>query len=113
MIDDRVFADVLIEGMDDWVPIDQLIWAAREEVKGRPWKGVFVELLHLLLENDLIQIGELAAEGFSPWRGEADEVVQLVLDDLELLSWEPKLASRAWIANTGAGNEAARSLIEG
>ncbi|WP_405771270.1 hypothetical protein [Streptomyces sp. NBC_01538] len=69
MIDRRVFADVLIEGLDDWVPIDQLIWAAREGVKGGSWKGFFAELLNSLLENDLIQIGELAAEGFSPWRG--------------------------------------------
>ncbi|UZK52785.1 hypothetical protein NEH16_00470 [Streptomyces drozdowiczii] len=69
MIDRNVFADVLMEGMDDWVPIDQLIWAAREEAKGRSWKEFFAELLHFLLEDDLIQIGELAAEGFSPWRG--------------------------------------------
>ncbi|WP_060177070.1 hypothetical protein [Streptomyces sp. IMTB 1903] len=113
MIDKRVFADVLIEGLDDWVPIDQLIWAAREAVKGGPWKDFFAELLHLLLENGLIQIGELAAEGFSPWKGEAGEVVQLVLNDLERLSWEPKLGSLAWIANTEAGNEVARSLIDG
>jgi hypothetical protein len=113
MIDKRIFADVLIEGLDDWVPIDQLIWAAREAAKGSPWKNLFAELLHLLLENGLIQIGELAAEGFSPWKGEAGEVVQLVLDDLERLSWEPKLGSRAWIANTEAGNEVARSLIDG
>ncbi|MFI5616777.1 hypothetical protein [Streptomyces sp. NPDC051567] len=113
MIDKRIFADVLIEGLDDWVPIDQLIWAAREAAKGGPWKEFFAELLHFLLENGLIQIGELAAEGFSPWKGEAGGVVQLVLDDLERLSWEPKLGSRAWIANTEAGNEAARSLIDG
>ncbi|WP_128376654.1 hypothetical protein [Streptomyces cavernae] len=112
MIDSRVFADVLIEGMDDWVPIDQLIRAAQQEAEGRPWKGYFAELLRFLLERDLIQIGELAAEGFAPWRGEADQVVQLVLDDLERLSWEPKLGSRAWIANTAAGNEVAQSLID-
>lgn len=70
MIDSRVFADVLIEGVDDWVPIDQLLWAAQE----------------------------------------GGEVVQLVLDDLERLSWEPKLGSRAWIANTEAGDEAAQQL---
>ncbi|WP_103529661.1 hypothetical protein [Streptomyces sp. SM12] len=113
MIDRRVFADVLIEGLDDWVPIDQLIWAAREAGKESSWKDLFVELLHFLLENGLVQIGELAAEGFSPWRGDAGEVVQLVLDDLERLSWEPQLGSRAWIANTEAGDEAARSLIDG
>ncbi|WP_371661643.1 hypothetical protein [Streptomyces sp. NBC_00280] len=112
MIDRRVFADVLIEGLDDWVPIDQLIWAAREEMKGRSWKEFFAELLHFLLENNLIQIGELAAEGFSPWKGEAGEVVQLVLDDLERLSWKPELGSRAWIANTKAGNDVAQSLID-
>ncbi|MEU4743521.1 hypothetical protein AB0G02_24080 [Actinosynnema sp. NPDC023658] len=112
MIDRRIFADVLIEGLEDWVPIDQLIWAAREEVAGHTWKEFFAELLHFLLEDGLIQIGELAAEGFSPWKGAADEVVQLVLDDLERLSWEPKLGSRAWIANTEAGNEVARSLID-
>lgn len=113
MIDSRVFADVLIEGMDDWVPIDQLIWAAQEETKGRPWKGFFAELLHFLLESELIQIGELVEEGFSPWEGEVDEVAQLVLYDLERLSWEPKLGSRAWISNTAAGDELAQSLIDG
>ncbi|GAA1925443.1 hypothetical protein GCM10009716_37120 [Streptomyces sodiiphilus] len=112
MIDRRIFADVLIEGLDDWVPIDQLIWAAREGRKGHPWRGCFVELLRFLLEDGLIQIGELAVEGFVPWRGEVDEVVQLVLDDLERLSWEPKLGSRAWIANTEEGDEVARSLID-
>ncbi|MFG2305283.1 hypothetical protein [Actinacidiphila glaucinigra] len=113
MVDRRIFADVLVEGLDDWVPIDQLIWAAQEGANGRSWKEFFAELLHFLLENDMIQIGELAAEGFSPWSGAADEVVRLVLDDLERLSWEPKLGSRAWIANTEAGNEVARSLIDG
>ncbi|MFI2611083.1 hypothetical protein [Kitasatospora sp. NPDC018619] len=112
MIDSRVFADVLIEGMDDWVPIDQLIWAAREGAKGAPLKEFFADLLHFLFENDLIAIGELAAEGFLPWEGEAGEVVQLVLDELDRLSWEPELGSRAWISNTGAGNEVARSLID-
>ncbi|XVV06007.1 hypothetical protein ACQPW3_11725 [Actinosynnema sp. CA-248983] len=112
MIDERIFADVLIEGLDDWVPIDQLIWAAREETKGPSRKEFFAELLHFLLENGLIQIGELAAAGFKPWRGSAGEVVQVVLDDLERLSWDPKLGSRAWIANTEAGNEVARSLID-
>ncbi|MEV7028866.1 hypothetical protein AB0N99_01415 [Streptomyces sp. NPDC093272] len=112
MIESRVFSDVLIEGLDDWVPIDQLIWAAREEKQGPLWRAFFVELLHFLLESNLVQVGELAAEGFSPWRGGADEVVQLVLDDLERFSWDPKLGSRVWIANTAAGNEAARSLID-
>ncbi|MFF5639505.1 hypothetical protein [Streptomyces sp. NPDC012825] len=112
MIEKRIFADVLIEGLDDWVPIDQLIWAAREAAQGGPWKGFFADLLHFLLESGLIQIGELAAEGFSPWKGGPGEVVQLVLDDLERLSWEPKLGSRAWIANTDAGNKVARSLID-
>lgn len=112
MIDSHIFADVLIEGLDDWVPIDQLIWAAQEGAAARPWKEFFTELLHFLLESGLIQIGELAAEGFSPWRGEAGEVAQLVLDDLERHSWEPKLGSRAWIANTETGNEIARSLID-
>ncbi|WP_432147509.1 hypothetical protein [Streptomyces sp. bgisy029] len=112
MIDSRVFADVLIEGMDDWVLIDQLIWAARKVANGRPWKEGFVELLHFLLQKDLIQIGELDSEGFSPWRGEADEVVQMVVDDLDHLFWKPELGSRAWIANTAAGNDVARSLID-
>ncbi|MFF8437147.1 hypothetical protein ACF1D2_12975 [Streptomyces bacillaris] len=112
MIDSRVFAEVLIEGMDDWVPIDQLLWAAREGAQGRPWKEFFVELLRFLLENELIQIGELAAEGFSPWRGEAGEVSQLVVEDLERFSWKPELGSRAWIANTAAGNDVARSQID-
>ncbi len=112
MIDRRIFADVLIEGLDDWVPIDQLVWAAREAVEDSPWKELFTELLKFLLESDLIQIGELAEDGFAQWKGDVDEVVQLVVDDLERLSWEPKLGSRAWIANTESGNEIARSLID-
>ncbi|WP_329485033.1 hypothetical protein OG618_00295 [Kitasatospora sp. NBC_01246] len=112
MIDKHIFADVLIEGLDDWVPIDQLIWAAREGAEGRAWKEFFVELLKFLLESDLIQIGELAEDGFLPWKGGVDEVAQVVVDDLESLSWEPKLGSRAWIANTESGNEIARPLID-
>ncbi|MFH9264067.1 hypothetical protein ACH4KN_07370 [Streptomyces sp. NPDC017546] len=112
MIDERVYADVLIEGLDDWVPIDQLLWAAREEVKDSSWRGFFAELLRFLLENDLIRIGELAAEGFAPWSAGVDEVVRMVLEDLEHHSWEPRLGSRAWIATTDAGNAVARSLID-
>ncbi|WP_097882669.1 hypothetical protein [Streptomyces sp. st140] len=112
MIDERVYADVLIEGLDDWVPIDQLLWAARERVKDPSWREFFTELLHFLLAHDLIRIGEIAEEGFSPWGGEADEVVRLVVEDLEGHSWEPALGSRAWIANTEAGDAAARSLID-
>ncbi|MFD7412159.1 hypothetical protein [Kitasatospora purpeofusca] len=111
MIENRVFADILIEGMDDWVPIDQLIWAAKEEVEGGPWRNYFAELLVFLLENDLIQIGELAESGFSPWIGEPARILQLVTEDLESLSWDPRLGSRAWISNTGTGNDLARTLI--
>ncbi|MFE7595473.1 hypothetical protein ACFU6K_39360 [Kitasatospora sp. NPDC057512] len=112
MVENRVFADVLIEGLDDWVPIDQLLWAAKEGAAGRPWKAFFAELLRHLLDNGLIRIGELAEEGFSPWSGETDEVVRRVLEDLDGLAWEPRLGSRAWISNTGAGNELARSLAD-
>ncbi|MFC8006527.1 hypothetical protein ACFUMJ_30885 [Streptomyces olivaceus] len=31
MIESRVFTDVLIEGLDDYVPTDQFIWVAKEE----------------------------------------------------------------------------------
>ncbi|WP_327075536.1 hypothetical protein OG196_43175 (plasmid) [Kitasatospora purpeofusca] len=111
MIDNRVFADILIEGMDDWVPIDQLIWAAKEEVGRGLWKNYFAELLVFLVENDLIQIGELTEGGFSPWIGEPARILQLVTEDLESLSWDPRLGSRAWISNTGTGNDLARTLI--
>lgn len=112
MIESRVYADVLIEGLDDWVPIDQLIWAARQETGGGPWQDYFTALLHQLLDQGLIRIGELADEGFAPWSGDPDEIVRLVREDLARLSWEPKLGSRAWIANTEAGDEAARLLID-
>ncbi|MFE4362211.1 MULTISPECIES: hypothetical protein [Kitasatospora] len=110
MIENRVFADVLIEGLDDWVPIDRLLWAAKEGAAGRPWQAFFVELLHFLVGNGSIRIGELAEEGFEAWNGGTDEIVQLVVDDLERLDWDPRLGSRAWISNTGAGDELARSL---
>ncbi|SDT82497.1 hypothetical protein SAMN05216371_7286 [Streptomyces sp. TLI_053] len=100
MIEGRVFADILIEGMDDWVPIDQLIWTAREEAEEESWKSYFSELLLFLLEKDLIRIGELAEGGFLPWGGSPPEILELVIDDLERLDWEPRLGSRAWIANT-------------
>ncbi|MFG2158781.1 hypothetical protein [Streptomyces olivaceus] len=112
MIEIRVFADVLIKGLDDCVLIDQLIWDAKEEIRGNHWKRFFTELLHYLLEGDLIQVGELTAEGFSPWVRECAEIVQSVLDDLDRLSWEPELGSRVWITNTGAGNDTARLLID-
>ncbi|MFJ4910752.1 hypothetical protein ACIQCR_35065 [Streptomyces sp. NPDC093249] len=110
MIGTHVFKDVLIEGLDDWVPIDHLIWAARKEMNDAPWQEFFTELLGFLLENGLIQIGELAEEGFSPWKGEVGEIVQLVVDDLEKLSWKPMLGSRAWMADTAAGKDLARTL---
>ncbi|MFG2919142.1 hypothetical protein ACGF0D_40465 [Kitasatospora sp. NPDC048298] len=110
MVDNRVFADVLIEGLDDWVPIDQLLWAAKEETAGPQWRAFFVELLRHLLDNGLIRIGELVEEGFSPWGGGTDDVVRLVTDDLDRLDWEPRLGSRAWLCNTEAGNDLARSL---
>ena len=100
--------DVLIEGLDDWVPIDQLLWAAGEYPAGRTRQERLVELLRYALSSGLIEVGELMETGFVAWTGDADEQVRRVTADLDRLDWAPQLGSSVWLSNTAKGDELAR-----
>ncbi|WP_329210665.1 hypothetical protein OG257_24225 [Streptomyces sp. NBC_00683] len=104
----KALEDVLVEGLDDWVPIDQLLWAAGEYPAGRTRQERLVELLRYALSSGLVEVGELMEAGFAAWTGDVDEQVRRVTAGLDRLDWAPQLGSSVWLSNTAKGDEVAR-----
>jgi hypothetical protein len=59
---------ILTEGRDDWVPLAAVRGAARER------GGAPIEVICGLLDDGLVEVGDLTAGAFVPWTGDPTEV---------------------------------------
>lgn len=106
--------ELLRDGEDDWVPIDNLIayaWEHSIEEEVDPKQGS-VALLRFVLENDLMRIGDLGAEGVLPWRMSVNESVGRFLDGCERYRWEPQ-GALWWLDITERGRSWLREKERG
>ena len=96
---------LLREGVDDWWPIDVLLWHAREASPdpADSFKEVAVSVLGFLLSQDLATVGEIGESGFEPWSTSFDETMETVVSKCESVNWEP-FGGLCWISNTAKGN---------
>lgn len=102
---DLLTKEILVEGLDDWVPVDRLIGRARElRPSGEECKSLFRQALDLLLSQGFAVAGEVGDEGFVPWSGSVPQVMERVVSQCEELAWEP-LGAGCWLANTRVGDE--------
>jgi hypothetical protein len=84
--------ELLRDGEDDWVMIDNLIAYAWEESErtGEDPKRIAVQLLKRLLPDALMEIGDLGSTGFEAWTCSLDETVKRFVEGCESYGWEPQ-----------------------
>ncbi|WP_394437447.1 hypothetical protein [Streptomyces sp. SGAir0957] len=100
---------ILEDGLDDWVPLHSLAWAAQDEAAGsgdRP-RDVLAAALGFLLEQKLVTVGDLG-DRIIPWQGDVPSVVSRVVRQCDELDWNPR-GDGCWFANTDKGNAWIRS----
>lgn len=107
---ERVVAPALDEGLDDWVPVDTLIWNARQVVPrdSDRFAGFFASVLDRLLREELMVVGEIGNTGFEPWpAATVADTVDRVVRDCQAVGWLPQ-GGLCWLASTPKGKQRAR-----
>ncbi|MET9261286.1 hypothetical protein [Amycolatopsis sp. NPDC004079] len=106
----RVVAPTLDEGLDDWVPVDSLIWNAFQVVPrdSDRFAGFFASVLDYLLREGLMVVGEIGDTGFEPWPASSvEDTVERVVRDCQAVDWSAKLGL-CWLSNTPEGDRRSR-----
>ncbi|MGC4987498.1 hypothetical protein ACLQ18_44230 [Streptomyces sp. DT193] len=112
MNDHDIFRELIEEGLDDWVPVDTLLGLAEDmaEDRGAKFRGVAVDLLTLLLNSGLMDVGDLGESGFEPWPERGDELLAKAVAVLDGFDWFPQLGAY-WLANTPKGDAVASGWV--
>lgn len=102
---------VLREGLDDWIPVDTLLWYVRQEHPSteESFKATFIETARYLLGEDLMLVGEIGESGFEPWPGSVDQIIERIMTACEAVNWMP-FGSVCWLSNTNAGSSLAQAV---
>jgi hypothetical protein len=101
---------ILIEGLDDWVPLLSVHFLAEKVYPGLgepALRELIVETIEGLVDRHLAQVGAITDGGFSPWSGSID-VVRLRLTEAFASNDESDWSFAAWLNNTPDGDAAAR-----
>ncbi|GLY50590.1 hypothetical protein [Lentzea sp. NBRC 102530] len=100
--------ELLLDGVDDWVSLDRIIWAARQvsESSSADFGDEFRDLLDTLVRGGLVVPGELGDSGFERWGGEPGELIARVIEQAQEFGWAPQGAG-CWFANTELGDRTA------
>jgi hypothetical protein len=101
---EQIVAHVLREGLDDWVPIDTLLWYARQDSPEpiEAFKQVAISAMEILLFEGLSVIGDIGDEGFAEWPGPPVEVIGRVVAECDAVDWQP-FGAVCWLSNTEKG----------
>ncbi|MFI7240969.1 hypothetical protein [Streptomyces qinglanensis] len=96
--------EILEDGEDDWVMADNVIAYATEysNSSGRNPKEVAGEFLYAILENGLMEVGDLEEPGFVPWSHSLDETFEKCIQGFVAYDWEP-LGALWWLRITEHG----------
>ncbi|MDX6740109.1 hypothetical protein [Actinocorallia sp. A-T 12471] len=98
-----------IEGLDDWVPIDRLIYLVKEVEKtlAENFREAVLSACALLLDRGLMEVGEIGDDGFDSWPGRSREIIDRIATELDRVNWMP-FGGSCWLANTPYGDGQAR-----
>lgn len=110
---ESVIQEILVEGLDDWVPIDRVIGEARDSAssEGVTLRDAAVGLVRALVDSGLMTPGDITEDGFEPWKGTHEQLTNQVIWQCDELGWEP-LGAGCWLANTPEGDRAARRAAD-
>lgn len=106
---ENIADEILKEGLDDWVPLDTLIWSAREvaEKSEYDFKSLTIDVLHFLLSEGLALVGDIGDSGFDAWTTPPAETIERIVAACERLDWQPA-GGLCWISTTPKGDQRAR-----
>lgn len=106
---------LLLVGSDDWLHLADIAWSVRQFAADdcRDVISIGTEALAMLLDQGLIQVGEVSDVGFVQWEMANADAVARIRREWLALDGEPQPGDVCWIANTPLGNERASRLAEG
>ena len=112
MSPDEAVTSMLIEGLDDWVPLQSLIWHGTEvaEHTSEPLETVVADLLVAVGSAGRMRVGELGDTAFELWAEAEDYNVARVLEECRFYEWSP-LGAGCWLANTAEGDRLAAEYL--
>jgi len=104
--------DLLVEGLDDWVSLHNVVWHGREQAAdfGGDIGAAVRTVVSTLVIEGLMYPGELGETTIDPWRGGAKELVERVMRQCQELDWNPQ-GRGCWFANTPEGNRLAAEYL--
>lgn len=115
MMTNRLAEQLLVDGLDDWLHLADIAWVARQFTHSTESQNVIsvaTEALAALLDQELIQIGEVSDGGFFEWHMTNEEAIARVRREWLALDREPQPGDVCWVANTALGNEHARKVAD-
>ncbi|WP_253887496.1 hypothetical protein [Actinokineospora diospyrosa] len=100
----RIVRELVVDGIDDWVPLRDLVFVVRQVASDEQAVVALVtEVARTLLREKLMVFGELGDPGFVPWPGDDEAVLRRLVAELDAMGWQPDTFSW-WLANTEHGH---------
>lgn len=115
MMDKQLPDELLVAGLDDWLHLADIAWSAREFARGSEKQDVIavaVEALTELLDQGLVEIGEVSDGGFFEWDATQEAAILRVQQEWMALGRVPQPGDVCWVANTKAGDKRAREIMD-
>ena len=104
-----------MEGAEDWVMATDVAWVAKSTggAAGEDLiRTLSVRLIRRVLEDGMMEIGDVTDGGFFEWNLPIDEAAELVDRKWRELGRSPNLGDVCWLENTQKGNRRAEALFE-
>lgn len=101
--------ELLVDGLDDWVSLHDVVWHGRERVDGfgGDVAAAVRAVVTTLITDGLAMPGDLGDVGLDTWAGGQAELIERVLRQCQEYEWNPQGAG-CWFANTAEGDRLAR-----
>jgi hypothetical protein len=103
---EEIINELLKIGCDDLVHIADLIWLASSiggESTSEGIKRTVIDLISVVLEKELMVIGDVSNKGFSEWGIALDKVVDQIEYRWSALTRDPLPGDICWLAITSKG----------
>lgn len=110
----EIISDILSRGLDDWIDLAEVATVVKNfgpKISNNEVRDMSVAVVRELLQSGLMQVGDLARDGFHPWQLALGESVARIEDEWVALGRRPAVGEICWLHNTEAGNAKARSSI--
>lgn len=106
--------DVLIGGLDDWADAGWVMQTVRQSglLDPEELRSLAIGVITELLVEGLVLAGEITEGAHEPWQcTQGEAVVRITREWLRWGSEVPTPASIVWLANSDAGDAAARTAL--